>query len=227
MRRHHPVRPRRCAGRCETVASFTCRRRMDIGGRSRYKSMKGIRGVLSDARNVIVRAGKSKRRPSSWRYRSRSASTTLARAPQPVAGDRSRTREPEPGRDGRARARSQSAPAARQNAQDARFGETDRIEGRDATQGRHDRRGRDGGHRGRTDILLAYPLVGPNIGASRDLFTTFRERLSEPWSMTPTPLVPFRTEWAGSIDRCPCWSTSRSAWVAPGSLPARPRRFTN
>ena len=80
---------------------------------------------------------------------------------------------------------------------------------------------------GGTDVLLAYPLVGPNLVR----FARWSVAIPLPrfarWSIIPNRPAPWPGPRRTSIGRFQFWWISRLEWAGPGSIPAsRPRRCT-
>ena len=81
---------------------------------------------------------------------------------------------------------------------------------------------------GGTDVLLAYPLVGPNLARFGRLVQAYPSH-DVPCAVVdhPDSRVPCPSPQGTSIGPFRCWLTSRSGWEEPGSIPAiLPPRFT-
>ena len=77
---------------------------------------------------------------------------------------------------------------------------------------------------GGTDVLLAYPLVGPNLKRFVHLVRGYRQRPFAPRWIIPTRPAPCRPPRKGSTARFRSWSTWRSGWAGPALNPANGRR---
>ena len=77
---------------------------------------------------------------------------------------------------------------------------------------------------GGTDVLLAYPLVGPNLKRFAHLVRRIpRAQPSGRQSIIPSRRAPCRRPCRGSTARFRFWSIWRSGWAGRELLPARQR----
>ena len=75
---------------------------------------------------------------------------------------------------------------------------------------------------GGTDVLLSYPLAGPNLKRFARLVRRYPGTTFGPPSIIPTPPAPCQA--AEGLDRpSRSWSTWRSGWAGPASIQANPR----